>query len=267
MKLKQYQVSAFSAEAFAGNPAAVVPLHDWLPDETLLAIAAENNLSETAYFRPEGDAYGLRWFTPTVEVELCGHATLATAHVLFSELAYTGATIRFNTVHSGELLVSQDEQGICLDLPAHTVSAVPIDASIAAALGGEPVAAYEAPSWVYEFASAADIQKLLPDLKALNSATPLPVIVTAPAEPGSDDDFVARFFGPQVGVDEDPVTGSAYCALMPLWASQDKLGKQRLNARQLSARGGEVVCELRGDRVLLWGRARTFLRGSIDIPG
>ena len=267
MQLEQYQVSAFSERAFAGNPAAVVPLTAWLPDATLLAIAAENNLSETAFYLPEGDGYALRWFTPTVEVELCGHATLATAHVLFNELGYSGDEIRFRTVFSGVLRVTQDPGGICLNLPAHPVQAVPVDTAIAAALGGKPVAAYNAPSWVYEFASADEVLALQPDLRALHAATPLPVIVTAPANADSDVNFVARFFGPQVGVDEDPVTGSAYCALMPLWASANKLAQSRLKARQLSSRGGDLVCELRGDRVLLWGRGRTFLRGSIDIPG
>ncbi|MEE4661662.1 MAG: PhzF family phenazine biosynthesis protein [Halieaceae bacterium] len=265
MQLTQYEVSAFSADAFAGNPAAVVPLENWLPDATLLAIAAENNLSETAFYLPEGDGFALRWFTPTVEVQLCGHATLASAHVLFNEQDYPGEEIRFRTVFSGELAVRRRGDFLCLDFPAHPVTPVPVDPAIASALGGNPLAAFRAPSWVYEFASEAEIIALNPDMKALQAATDLPVIVTAPGE-AEDVDFVSRFFGPQVGVDEDPVTGSAHCALAPLWGAADRLDRDTLHARQRSARGGEIMCELRGDRVLISGRARTFLRGTIDIP-
>ncbi|MEP5764521.1 MAG: PhzF family phenazine biosynthesis protein [Halieaceae bacterium] len=259
MKLDQYQVSAFTQQQFGGNPAAVVPLQEWLPRETMLAIAAENNLSETAFFLPEGDDFLLRWFTPQVEVELCGHATLATAHVLFNELGHSAQTIRFLT-YSGELLVSQDERGICLDLPVHDISETSADAAIVTALGCEPLVAYAAPSWVYRYASEQQIRELSPDFRALLAATDLPVIVTAP---GDQVDFVSRFFGPQVGIDEDPVTGSAHCALVPLWA--DRLGKQQFSARQLSARGGDLDCELLGQRVLLRGYGLTFLRGQIEF--
>ena len=261
MKLDQYQVSAFTDSLFGGNPAAVVPLASWLPEETMLGIAAENNLSETAFYVPDGDGFGLRWFTPEVEVELCGHATLATAHVLFNELDYEADSIRFSTQLSGDLFVSQDDRGICIDLPAHAIHETDIHPAIGEALGGVPVAAYAAPSWVYLFEGEAQIRALAPDFRALLVASDLPVIVTAP---GEEVDFVSRFFGPQVGVDEDPVTGSAHCALVPLWA--EKLGRTELTARQVSKRGGELLCELKDNRVLLRGKAVTFLRGQIEIP-
>lgn len=261
MKLDQYQVSAFTARLFGGNPAAVVPLSTWLPEAVMQNIAAENNLSETAFYCPDGDGFGLRWFTPEVEVELCGHATLATAHVLFNELDHQAGSIRFSTRFSGDLFVSRDEGGICIDLPAHAIHETDMHPAIGEALGGVPVAAYAAPSWVYLFESEARIRALAPDFRALLVASDLPVIVTAP---GEEVDFVSRFFGPQVGVDEDPVTGSAHCALVPLWA--EKLGRTELTARQVSRRGGELLCELRGNRVLLRGQAVTFLRGQIEIP-
>ena len=260
MKFDQYQVSAFSDQPFAGNPAAVVPLKEWLPDETMLAIAAENNLSETAFYLPDGDGFGLRWFTPEVEVELCGHATLATAHVLFNELGHDAESIRFSTRHSGDLFVSRDQHGICIDLPTHAIHETDIHPAIGEALNGVPAAAYAAPSWVYLFETEDQVRALAPDFRALMVASDLPVIVTAP---GDEVDFVSRFFGPQVGVDEDPVTGSAHCALVPLWA--EKLGKAELTAKQVSKRGGDLLCELKGDRVLLRGQALTFLRGQIEI--
>ena len=262
MKLDQYQVGAFTSKLFGGNPAAVVPLDAWLPDEILLGIAAENNLSETAYYVPEGDGFGLRWFTPEVEVELCGHATLATAHVLFNELGHAAPAIRFATRFSGDLFVSRDERGICIDLPAHAIHDTDIHPAIGDALNGIPTAAYAAPSWVYLFDSEAQVRALAPDFRALMVASDLPVIVTAP---GDEVDFVSRFFGPQVGIDEDPVTGSAHCALVPLWA--EKLGKTELTAKQISKRGGDLRCELKDDRVLLRGDAITFLRGQIEVPG
>ncbi len=260
MKFDQYQVSAFSSKPFAGNPAAVVPLTEWLPDETLQAIAAENNLSETAFYLPQEDGFELRWFTPTVEVELCGHATLATAHILFNELNHDADSIRFSTRYSGDLMVSQDERGICIDLPAYAIHETDIHPAIGEALNGVPSAAYAAPFWVYLFDSEDQVRALAPDFRALTVASDLPVIVTAP---GDEVDFVSRFFGPQVGVDEDPVTGSAHCALVPLWS--EKLSKTTLTARQLSKRTGDLLCELQGDRVLLHGHALTFLRGQIDI--
>lgn len=259
MKLDQYQVSAFTSRQFGGNPAAVVPLQEWLPAETMQAIAAENNLSETAFYVPEREGFGLRWFTPGVEVDLCGHATLGTAHVLFNELNHSEQPLRFQT-RSGELVITQSESGIAMDLPAHKIEETAVDPAIAAALGSEPMAAFAAPSWVYLYESEAQVRALAPDFRALLAASELPVIVTAA---GDEVDFVSRFFGPQVGIDEDPVTGSAHCALVPLWA--ERLGKTAFEAQQVSARGGDLYCELQGDRVMLRGRCLTFLRGEIEI--
>jgi predicted PhzF superfamily epimerase YddE/YHI9 len=260
LKLQQYQVSAFSGRHFGGNPAAVVPLREWLDAELMLAIAAENNLSETAFFVGGGDSYELRWFTPQVEVELCGHATLATAHVLFNEMGVDAEALRFAT-RSGELRVTRQQPGLRLDLPVHPVEEAAIDPAIAAALGAAPVAAYRAPSHVYRFDFEATVRGLAPDMRGLLAASELPVIVTAP---GAEVDFVSRFFGPQVGVDEDPVTGSAHCALVPLWSQ--RLGRSRLSARQVSRRGGELECELLGERVYLAGEALTFMSGTIVLP-
>ncbi|MCZ6831361.1 MAG: PhzF family phenazine biosynthesis protein [Gammaproteobacteria bacterium] len=263
MELQQYQISAFTSRQFGGNPAAIVPLAEWLPAEVMLAIAAENNLSETAFYVPEGDgdgaAYGLRWFTPAVEVDLCGHATLGAAHVLFNEFGCKREELRFNT-RSGELVVTRSAAGICLDLPAHAVSETTLDPQMVAALGGTPTAAFTSPSNIYLYQSEVEVRALAPDMRALLEASDTTTIVTAP---GDEVDFVSRFFAPQVGIDEDPVTGSAHCALTPLWAQ--RLGKNTLQALQVSSRLGELACELAGDRVRLNGAAITFLRGTIVI--
>ena len=259
MKFDQCQVSAFSPRRFGGNPAAVVPLEEWLADDVLQAIAAENNLSETAFYIPAEQGFGLRWFTPEVEVDLCGHATLATAHVLFNELGFEGDCIAFQT-RSGELLVRQHEAGISMDFPAYDLEPAEVDAAIAAALGASPAGAYASKFWLYLYESEAQVRALTPDFAALLSASDMPVIATAP---GTDVDFVSRFFGPQVGINEDPVTGSAHCALVPLWAQ--RLQKNQLRALQVSARQGELDCELTGDRVSMRGRGLTFLRGQIDL--
>lgn len=259
MNFDQYQVNAFTQRQFGGNPAAVVPLREWLPTEIMQAVAAENNLSETAFFVPEGDGFGLRWFTPEVEVDLCGHATLASAHVLFNELGSELTELRFQT-RSGELRVTRSGDDICLDLPAASVTDANMNAAIATALGGAPIGAFDSPSNIYLYDSEAEVAALEPDIHALLAATETTTIVTAP---GDSVDFVSRFFGPQVGIDEDPVTGSAHCALVPLWA--DRLGKTRLSAIQVSKRRGDLQCELAGDRVLLKGRGQTFLRGKIVL--
>jgi predicted PhzF superfamily epimerase YddE/YHI9 len=259
VELDQYQVSAFSQRPFGGNPAAVVPLAQWLPGGLMQAIAAENNLSETAFFVAEGAGYGLRWFTPTVEVDLCGHATLATAHVLYHELGNTEPEIVFMT-RSGELRVARTDQGIRLDLPAQSVVPAALDPAICAALGGDPQTAFAAKSPMYLYGSEAQVRALQPDMRALTAASASPVIVTAA---GDTVDFVSRFFGPQVGIEEDPVTGSAHCALTPFWAQ--RLGSDRLQAHQVSARQGELLCELAAERVLLSGHALTFLRGRISL--
>lgn len=261
MELPIYQVDAFAAKVFAGNPAAVMPLERWLNDEVLQAIALENNLSETAYLVREGDGYGLRWFTPSVEVDLCGHATLAAAHVLFEHLDFPAQEILFHT-RSGELRVRRSSAGLTLDFPAAALQSTEVDLAVCEALGGiasEAVIPRDKPHavvYVYEFEE--DIAGLQPDFGALRAASEHCIIVTAP---GDECDFVSRFFGPQVGIDEDPVTGSAHCSLVPYWTG--RLHLEKLRARQISARGGELSCELRDGRVFMTGAAVTFMQGRV----
>jgi len=259
VKYDQFTVNAFSERQFGGNPAAVVPLESWLPGQLMQAIAAQNNLSETAFFVPESGGFGLRWFTPDLEVDLCGHATLATAHVLINELGHSDLPLRFNT-RSGELLVQSEAGALRLDFPAYSVAEAALDQAVVSALGGSPCAAYSSAFELYLYESEAEVRALNPDMAGLKQASTTAVIATAV---GDSVDFVSRFFGPQVGIDEDPVTGSAHCALVPLWAQ--RLGKARLEALQVSARGGELDCELQGDRVLMRGHARTFQRGQIEL--
>jgi predicted PhzF superfamily epimerase YddE/YHI9 len=259
MDLPIYQIDAFSSKIFAGNPAAVCPLTEWLPDTTLQAIAAENNLSETAYFVPNGPRFQLRWFTPRCEVDLCGHATLASAFVLFHELHEPGGLIRFDT-QSGELTVARDGDWLTLDFPSRPPGAVSPDAGLLAALGGNPVEILAARDYLVRYATEAEVRALTPDMQALTRIDKFAVIATAP---GNDCDFVSRFFAPSKGVPEDPVTGSAHCTLTPYWA--EKLGKCKLNARQISERGGELVCTLAGNRVKIAGRAALYLRGMIKV--
>ena len=259
MDIPQYQVNAFSTRQFGGNPAAVVPLDAWLGNAIMQGIAAENNLSETAFYVAQADAFALRWFTPEVEVDLCGHATLATAHVLYTELGYRDAELQFMT-RSGALKVRRLEAGYGMDFPAYPSSAVPVDGAVQSALGATVLDAWRSSFLLCVLEDEAAVSGLQPDFGALLAASDVPVIVTAP---GESTDFVSRFFGPQVGLDEDPVTGSAHCALAPLWSGV--LGKSRLTARQVSARGGDLVCDVYGDRVRLEGEARTFLRGSIRV--
>jgi len=264
MKLPVYQVDAFAESVFRGNPAAVMPLESWLPDDLLQAIAMENNLSETAFLVPCDRGYELRWFTPTVEVDLCGHATLAAAHVLFNHLGETATQIRFQT-HSGELRVSRTEAGITLDFPAADLVETPVVEAVSTALGANArqavVAANQAHAAVYVFDTQAEVAALCPNFPALQAASELAVIATAP---GDNCDFVSRFFAPQVGLDEDPVTGSAHCSLVPYWAS--RLGRTSLQARQISSRGGVLDCELRDGRVFMTGLAVTFMIGTVFLP-
>ena len=263
MTLPLYQVDAFSDRPFAGNPAAVCPLSQWLPAETMQAIAAENNLAETAFFVPRaGHEFELRWFTPTVEVELCGHATLASAHVLYQHLGFDGAEIVFHS-QSGPLRVSRDEAGrLTLDFPARPPP--PITQHPDGLLDGlraTPLHLLAGPDLVCVFNSEADVRALHPDMARLGQVEYRGVIATAPGTEGVD--FVSRFFGPRVGVPEDPVTGSAHTTLVPYWA--ERLQKTHLHARQVSARGGDLWCELRQDRVLMSGHAVTYLRGEIEV--
>jgi PhzF family phenazine biosynthesis protein len=254
-----YQVDAFSGAVFGGNPAAICPLETWLPDATLQDIAAENNLSETAFFVPDGAGYRLRWFTPTVEVDLCGHATLASAYVILTRLDPSADAVRFET-RSGTLTVTRDGDRLTMDFPS--IPGEPADPpdALVRAVGRRPEAVAAGPNVLALLGSAAEVRDLAPDMAAVAELHPRCLIVTAP---GDDCDFVSRFFAPSYGIPEDPVTGSAHCMLTPFWAA--RLGKTALHARQISARGGELWCEAAGDRVRIGGRAALFLEGRISI--
>ena len=261
MRIPIYQVDAFTSRLFGGNPAAVCPLTDWLPDATMQAIAAENNLAETAFFVPRGEGYLLRWFTPTVEVELCGHATLASAFVVTRIIDPERRSVRFETLQAGTLEVTRDGDLLALDFPSWPPEAEAADPRILEALGTAPPSGLVARGRtlaVYD--RAQDVAALRPDFAALRRIPEANVIATAP---GDDVDFVSRYFAPNHGVDEDPVTGSSHCVLIPYWAA--RLGKELLTARQVSARGGELLCTLRGDRVTIAGRAVLYLEGTITV--
>lgn len=259
MKIPLYQVDAFTSKVFGGNPAAVCPLESWLPDDVMQSIAAENNLSETAFFVPEGDGYRLRWFTPTVEVDLCGHATLATAHVLFRHLRYRGATIRFVT-QSGFLEVSKAGKLLSMNFPARPPLPVEVPKLLLRGLRATPLAVFKSRDYMAVFPHEEDIRNMQPDFAALIELHSLGVIVTAP---GKDVDFVSRFFAPEAGIPEDPVTGSAHSTLIPYWSQ--RLGKKSLHALQVSRRGGELWCEDRGERVSIAGQAVTYAVGAIRL--
>lgn len=264
-----FQVDAFTAQAFKGNPAAVVPLADWLDKTTLQDIAAENNLSETAYFTrsDQDDAdFHLRWFTPLAEVDLCGHATLATAHVLFQELDWYQETIRFSTEQAGILTVSKGEKGrLQLDFPARPGTEIAITEDFIKALGATPDKLYLARDHMAVFKTEQQVAAVAPHMERLARINETGVIVTAPAD-RDDLDFVSRFFAPAHGIDEDPVTGSAHSTLTPYWA--EILDKTTLTARQISSRGGDIHCEYdrEKDRVYLSGHAVTYLKGAIFVP-
>ena len=259
MKIKQYQVDAFASRVFEGNPAAVCPLDAWLPDELMQAIAGENNLSETAFFVPEGDGFRLRWFTPVAEVDLCGHATLASAHVILNILGHKSDRVEFET-RSGLLSVERDGEMLAMDFPAQPPQPCETPRELIVGLGAEPVEVLAAADYIAVFDNEDAVLALAPDFDILNELVLRGVCVTAP---GKRVDFVSRFFAPKLGIPEDPVTGSAHCELAPYWSS--RLDKDELTARQVSKRGGDVRCRLMGDRVLLSGQAMTFMVGEIDI--
>ena len=260
MRIPIYQIDAFTDRLFGGNPAAVCPLERWLPDATLQAIAAENNLSETAFFVPAGDGFELRWFTPKVEVELCGHATLATGHLLLHRLEPGRDLVAFTT-RSGRLAVARDGDLLAMDFPAYPPEPVDAPAGLFDAIGHDAEAVLRGNYLMVVVRSERAVRALEPDFAAMDRAGINEVIVSAR---GSDCDFVSRFFAPGFGVPEDPVTGSAHCSLVPYWAH--RLGRTRLRARQVSRRGGELACELRGDRVSIAGRAVMYLEGEIELP-
>lgn len=254
-----YQVDAFTRRVFAGNPAAVCPLPYWLPDAVLQAIAAENNLSETAFFVAEGEGWRLRWFTPLTEVDLCGHATLAAAHVLFSHLGPGGPEVVFET-RSGRLRVRREADRLEMDFPARPPLPCPAPEALIAGLGCRPLEVPAADDYIAVLADEAAVRAIVPDLGQLANLDRRGVCVTAPCR---DVDFVSRFFAPRLGIPEDPVTGSAHCELAPYWAG--RLGRTALSARQVSRRSGEIACRLAGDRVFLAGHAVTFLVGEMAL--
>ncbi len=265
--MKIYQLDAFADRLFAGNPAAVVPLSDWLPDEQMQQIAAENNLAETAFYvKAEGEAhYHIRWFTPTVEVDLCGHATLASGYVVFY-LEDKPATdqVLFDS-RSGQLKVCRGENGwLTLDFPADVVQKANVQPpALITSLGEKPLAVYKGKTdYMLVYATQAQIEAMDPDFREMSTVPARGVIVTAPGNADSGIDFVSRFFGPQSGIDEDPVTGSAHTTLVPYWAEQ--LGKTELTARQLSARGGYLKCKLNENRVDITGQVQLYLTGEIQ---
>jgi PhzF family phenazine biosynthesis protein len=259
MKIPIYQVDAFTGSLFAGNPAAICPLESWLDTARLQSIAAENNLSETAFFVRTGDRYHLRWFTPAVEVDLCGHATLASAYVIFRFLEPSLEMVEFDT-RSGVLVVRRAGEQLAMDFPARKPEPVSMNAKLIVGLGKAPLQLLASRDYLAVYATEEDVRGLRPDMHTLSGVDRFAVIATAP---GRDCDFVSRFFAPAQGVPEDPVTGSAHCTLAPYWA--ERLGKSVLQARQVSARGGEVVCEMAGERVILKGESVLYLEGWIYV--
>ena len=259
MRLSIFQIDAFTSKVFSGNPAAVCPMEKWLEDSLLQSIAQENNLSETAFFVSEEKSYHIRWFTPVAEVDLCGHATLATAFLIFEHLEKASNKILFSS-RSGDLTVYKDKDLLSMDFPSQPPLPCSVAVEIIKGLGQEPVEVLESEDYMAVFEKEEDILSLDPDFESLKKLGLRGVIATAP---GREVDFVSRFFAPKFGINEDPVTGSAHCELMPFWAN--KLGKNRLFARQLSKRGGELVCELRDDRVFIYGKAVKYLEGRINL--
>lgn len=259
MSIPYYQVDAFTSRLFSGNPAGVCILADWLADASLQAIAAENNLAETAFVVQKGTDFDLRWFTPAIEMDLCGHATLAAAHVIFRHLGYRESVIRFQT-RSGILAVTRSDEILALDFPARPAAACSVPADLIEGLGRTPAFVGKSRDYLAVFDNETSIRQLRPNMSALMRLDCLGIIVTAP---GEQCDFISRFFAPGAGIPEDPVTGSAHCTLIPYWAQ--RLKRSKLDALQVSARGGELFCEDRGERVSIAGRAVTYSTGFLHL--
>jgi PhzF family phenazine biosynthesis protein len=257
MHVPLYHIDAFTSRLFAGNPAAVCPLEDWPEDRLLQAIAAENNLSETAFFVRRGERYHLRWFTPTMEVDLCGHATLASAFVIPNDLELSKDAVAFDTA-SGELIVRRDGDLLSMDFPARPPVPCEMPAGLVEALGRRPAEVLKSRDLMAVFESELEVRSLRPNMDLLAQIDAFAVIVTAPAK---EVDFVSRFFAPRGGILEDPVTGSAHCTLVPYWSK--RLNQPLLHAWQVSARGGELWCKDLGDRVIIQGRSIEYLVGTI----
>jgi PhzF family phenazine biosynthesis protein len=264
-ELTIFQVHAFADGVFEGNPAAIVPLEKWLPDEMMLTIAAENNLGATAFFVPEGDGFALRWFTPAAEIPLCGHATLASAHVLFTHLGFANPEITFQT-KSGSLTVGRDGDLYVMDFPSNMPKPTMVPDGIADVLGARPVMVLKSKSVLAVFEDMRQVAALQPDLAKLTrfcNEIGMGLIATAPGDEASGWDCASRFFAPHLGIPEDPVTGSAHTVIVPFWAK--RLGKDDITARQISKRGGTLFCTLKGDRILMRGRAVDYLKGTITV--
>jgi predicted PhzF superfamily epimerase YddE/YHI9 len=259
MSIPYYQVDAFTGNLFAGNPAGVAILVEWLTDEVMQSIAAENNLAETAFVVPRGDCFDLRWFTPEIEMDLCGHATLAAAHVLFEHLGYRSVSVEFQT-RSGLLAVTRTESLLTLDFPSRPAAACEMPDGLVEGLGAKPLEVFKARDYLAVFEREADVRALQPRMDVLAKLPCLGVIATAP---GDTCDFVSRFFAPGAGVPEDPVTGSAHCTLIPYWSG--RLNRYQLRALQVSKRGGELYCAERGERVGISGRAITYSTGFLHV--
>ena len=256
-----YQVDAFAEKVFEGNPAAVCVLEGWPEDSWMQRIAMENNLAETAFLVPDGSQFEIRWFTPELEVDLCGHATLASAYVLFEEEGHLGNKIDFISPRSGPLSVEKSETGILiLDFPADELEQVDTYHELNQAIGKEPIETWKGKTdYMLVYSSQEEIENIKPNFLMLNEVKARGVIVTAP---GQEFDFVSRFFAPQSGINEDPVTGSAHTSLIPYWS--EKLGKVNLSARQISPRGGNLVCQYQPPRVKIGGSAVLYLTGEIN---
>ena len=260
MRIPLYQVNAFSSRPFSGNPAAICPLERWLPDAILQGIAAENNLAETAYYVRSKGEYELRWFTPTVEVDLCGHATLAAAYVIWEiRRECTSTRLKFES-KSGTLAVDKEGDRYVLDFPSRLAKECKVDPALIAGLSGRPAQILAARDYLCVFETEDQVRQLRPDMAKIATLDRFAIIATAP---GESCDFVSRFFAPAQGIPEDPVTGSAHCTLIPYWAR--RLRKTHLFARQVSLRGGELWCEDLGDRVRIGGGAVKFLEGEIEL--
>ncbi len=260
MRIPIYQVDAFTGEVFRGNPAAVCPLERWLDEPLMQSIAAENNLSETAFFVARGRDFDIRWFTPAAEVDLCGHATLASAWVVFNWLDAGRTSVTFHS-KSGPLVIERAGELLAMEFPSRPAEECAPPAGLGEALGATPRATLQSRDLLVVLGSEAEVGALTPDFDRVRALSAFAVCVTAA---GRDCDFVSRFFAPRLGIPEDPVTGSAHCTLVPYWSR--RLGKKTLHARQISARGGEIFCEDLGERVIVAGRAAPYLEGAIEVP-
>lgn len=261
-KIKIFQIDAFTNKLFSGNPAAVCILDKWLAEELMQSIANENNLAETAFVVPRENDFEIRWFTPTTEVDLCGHATLASAYVLFNVLDYSGSIIKFHSPRSGLLSVEKKENLLYLDFPTDTLELITgIDDIMEACIGIKPIEVYKGKTdYIVVIDDESSVKNLQPNLTEIAKLNARGLIVTAK---GDEVDFVSRFFAPQSGINEDPVTGSAHTSLTPIWSK--KLVKNKLIANQISERGGQLICEFKNDRCLIGGEAKLYLMGEIFI--